>query len=44
MLSIFNDIVENYLEVFMDDFMIFGSSFDKCLNNSERVLEIWKEK
>lgn len=33
MLSIFSDMVENFLEVFMDDFSIFGDSFDECLSN-----------
>lgn len=27
MMSIFSDMVENFLEVFMDDFSVFGSSF-----------------
>ena len=26
------------MEVFMDDFSVFGDSFDSCLNNLERVL------
>ena len=28
MLSIFSDMVERFLEVFMDDFSVFGDSFD----------------
>jgi len=28
MLSIFSDMVEQFLEVFMDDFSIFGSDFN----------------
>ena len=31
MLSIFSDMVERFLEVFMDDFSVFGSTFDKGL-------------
>jgi len=31
MLAIFVDLVENCIEVFMDDFSIFGSTFDSCL-------------
>ena len=31
MLAIFSDMVEKYLEVFMDDFSVFGSSFDETL-------------
>ncbi|KAL5558957.1 hypothetical protein UlMin_035168 [Ulmus minor] len=39
MLSIFSDMVEKYIEVFMDDFSIFGSSFDNCLANLSLVLQ-----
>ncbi|XP_050225511.1 uncharacterized protein LOC126674989 [Mercurialis annua] len=38
MTSIFNDMVEDIMEVFMDDFSVFGDSFDGCLANLERVL------
>jgi hypothetical protein len=33
MFAIFFDIVEKSMEVFMDDFSVFGKSFDDCLNN-----------
>jgi hypothetical protein len=33
MLSLFSDMVERFLEVFMDDFSVFGDSFDDCLSN-----------
>ncbi|GJW03587.1 reverse transcriptase domain-containing protein [Tanacetum coccineum] len=33
MLEIFHDMIEESVEVFMDDFSVFGNSFDKCLNN-----------
>ncbi|KAL5572849.1 hypothetical protein UlMin_022446 [Ulmus minor] len=39
MLSIFCDMVEKYIEVFMDDFSVFGSSFDNCLANLSLVLQ-----
>ena len=39
MLSIFSDMVERFLEVFMDDFSVFGDSFDDCLMNLEKVLD-----
>ena len=38
MMAIFSDMVEKCIEVFVDDFSIFGSSFDCCLSNLERVL------
>ena len=36
-------MVEICIEVFMDDFSIFGSSFDYCLSNLERVLQRCEE-
>ena len=39
MLVIFTDFVEKSIEVFMDDFSVFGSSFDSCLSNLDTVLE-----
>ena len=36
---IFSDMVDKFLEVFMDDFSIFGSSFDKCLHILSLVLK-----
>ena len=44
MLSIFSDMVECFLEVFMDDFSIFGNSFDDCLSNLEKILIRCEEK
>ena len=38
MLSIFSDMVERHLEVFMDDFSVYGDSFQLCLENLEKVL------
>ena len=38
MLSIFSDMVERIMEVFMDDITIYGSAFDECLVNLEVVL------
>lgn len=39
MTSIFADMLEKHMEVFMDDFSVFGSSFDKCLTNLSLVLD-----
>jgi hypothetical protein len=44
MLSIFSDMVERFLEIFMDDFFVFGDSFDDCLTNLEKVLSRCEEK
>lgn len=38
MLAIFEDLVEDTMEVFMDAFLVFGDSFDICLKNLEWVL------
>ncbi|XP_075475877.1 LOW QUALITY PROTEIN: uncharacterized protein LOC142514366 [Primulina tabacum] len=38
MTAIFHDMTENFLEIFMDDFSIFGSSFNECLENLNLVL------
>ena len=44
MLSIFSDMVERIIEVFMDDITIYGSTFEECLVNLEVVLNICIEK
>jgi hypothetical protein len=44
MLSIFSDMVERFLEIFMDDFSVFGDSFYDCLTNLEKVLSRYEEK
>ena len=38
MMSIFNDLLEDGIEVFMDDFSLYGDSFDACLVNLEKAL------
>ncbi|KAD7478070.1 hypothetical protein E3N88_01206 [Mikania micrantha] len=38
MVAIFQDMIETSMEVFMDDFSVFGSSFDHCLQNLDRML------
>ena len=35
MMSIFSDFVEEVMEIFMDDFSVYGSSFEDCLKNLE---------
>ena len=44
MLSIFSDMVERFLEIFMDDFSVFGSTFDEGLYHLSLVLIRCKEK
>ncbi|GJV84973.1 reverse transcriptase domain-containing protein [Tanacetum coccineum] len=39
MLAIFHDMIEESVEVFMDDFSVFRNSFDKCLNNLDKMLQ-----
>ncbi|GJV69376.1 reverse transcriptase domain-containing protein [Tanacetum coccineum] len=43
MLAIFYDMIEESVEVFMDDFSIFGNSFDTCLNNLDKMLQRCKD-
>ncbi|GJV66108.1 reverse transcriptase domain-containing protein [Tanacetum coccineum] len=38
MIAIFQDMLETSIEVFMDDFSVFGDSFDSCLANLEQML------
>ncbi|GKC53713.1 reverse transcriptase domain-containing protein [Tanacetum coccineum] len=38
MTGIFHDMVEDFIEVFMDDFSVFGNSFNTCLTNLDKVL------
>ncbi|GJZ38570.1 reverse transcriptase domain-containing protein [Tanacetum coccineum] len=39
MMAIFHDMIEKTMEVFMDDFSVFGDSFDLCLSNLEKMLK-----
>nr|GFD30224.1 reverse transcriptase domain-containing protein [Tanacetum cinerariifolium] len=38
MIAVFHDMLETSMEVFMDDFSVFGDSFDSCLTNLEQML------
>ena len=42
-MAIFSDMVERSVEVFMDDFLVVGASFDKWLDNLKLVLKICEE-
>ncbi|KAJ0568662.1 putative nucleotidyltransferase, Ribonuclease H [Helianthus annuus] len=39
MVAIFQDMIESSMEVFMDNFSVYGNSFDECLKNLERMLK-----
>jgi hypothetical protein len=43
-INIFSDMVERFMEIFMDDFSVFGSSFQECLHRLTLVLVRCKEK
>jgi hypothetical protein len=43
MMAIFSDLIENIMEVFMDDFSVYGKSFEECLENLEKVLKRCQE-
>ena len=44
MTAIFSDLIENIMEVFMDDFFIYGGSFEICLDNLGIVLHRCKKR
>nr|GEV46162.1 reverse transcriptase domain-containing protein [Tanacetum cinerariifolium] len=37
MMAIFHDMIEKTMEVFMDDFSVFGNSFQSCLSHLEKM-------
>nr|GEV47359.1 reverse transcriptase domain-containing protein [Tanacetum cinerariifolium] len=39
MMAIFHDMIEKTMEVLMDDFFIFGNSFQSCLSHLVRMLK-----
>nr|GEV61269.1 reverse transcriptase domain-containing protein [Tanacetum cinerariifolium] len=39
MMAIFHDMIEKTIQVFMDDFSVFGNSFQSCLSHLERMLK-----
>nr|GEW63532.1 reverse transcriptase domain-containing protein [Tanacetum cinerariifolium] len=39
MMAIFHNMIEQTMEVFMDDFSVFGNSFSTCLTNLEKMLK-----
>jgi len=43
MTTIFFDFIKSIMEGFMDDFSIYGGTFDLCLENFTKVLRRSKE-
>nr|GEU54577.1 reverse transcriptase domain-containing protein [Tanacetum cinerariifolium] len=43
MMAIFHDMIEQTMEVFMDDFSVFGNSFSTCLTNLEKMLKRYED-
>ena len=43
-MSMFLDLVEEAMEIFMDDFSIYGSIFENCLEKLETVLQRCQDK
>ncbi|GJW46617.1 reverse transcriptase domain-containing protein [Tanacetum coccineum] len=39
MMAIFHDMIEKTMEVFMDDFSIFGNLFGNCLSRVDKMLQ-----
>src|SRR6185369_1717728 len=44
MMSIFSDMIEEIMEVFVDHFSVYGKTFDHCLENLDKVLQRCQEK
>lgn len=42
-LGIFSDLIHNCVEVFMEDFSVYGETFQEALDNLEKVLVICQE-
>ncbi|GKD29942.1 reverse transcriptase domain-containing protein [Tanacetum coccineum] len=39
MMAIFHDMIEKTMEVFMDDFSVFGNSFENCISRVDKMLQ-----
>ena len=44
MMSVFSDLAEEAMEIFMDDFTVYGSSFEHCLQNLGTILHRCQDK
>ena len=43
-MAIFSDFIGESMEVFMDDFSVFGPSFDACLEHLTQILDVCVKK
>ncbi|GJV34506.1 reverse transcriptase domain-containing protein [Tanacetum coccineum] len=41
--AIFHDMIEKTMEVFMDDFSVFGDSFSSCLSHLDKMLQRYED-
>ena len=44
MMSMLSNLAEEVMEIFMDDFIVYGSSFEHCLQNLGTVLQRCQDK
>ena len=44
MMSMLSDLAKEVMEIFMDDFTVYGSSFEQCLQNLGTVLHRFQDK
>ncbi|GKA86321.1 reverse transcriptase domain-containing protein [Tanacetum coccineum] len=42
-MAILHDMIEKMMEVFMDDFSVFGNSFGNCLSRVNKMLKRWED-
>ncbi|GKD66112.1 reverse transcriptase domain-containing protein [Tanacetum coccineum] len=43
LVAIFHDMIEKTIEVFMDDFLVFGDSFSSCLSHLDMMLKRYED-
>ncbi|GJY58246.1 reverse transcriptase domain-containing protein, partial [Tanacetum coccineum] len=43
LMAIFHDITEETMEVFMDDYLVFGDSFSSCLSHLDKMLKRYED-
>nr|GEY23410.1 reverse transcriptase domain-containing protein [Tanacetum cinerariifolium] len=42
-MAIFHDMIEKTMEVFMDDFLVFGDSFSSCISHLDKMLQMCED-